>query len=149
MTAIVYTDASFKYPDKVAASGHIILINGVMVKHQVHLLEISNSHCAEIYAVTTAIQEAFLIKGVKQIFVNTDHQAIITRKYKRPKYQDLDDAIEKSWQAGIPVTINHVRGHAENRYNIFIDKSCGDMLKKYLNEVKSKEIKPGPSSTRA
>lgn len=134
MTATVYSDASFCYKTDVAACGFCAIVEGKLIKHQVQLVaNLGTPAICEIFALTEAIQFAFLIPGVTKIVAFTDYEPILTRKKTRSKYEDLDITIEICRESGISVSICHVKGHSGDKYNTIVDKSCNKSLKKYLH----------------
>lgn len=148
MTAIVYTDASHDSDRKIAACGHCILYGNrnKLIKHQVLLYE--NIHTptnAECIAIVNGIQDAFMLKGVKVIVVNTDCKGISValrsakKGHKQLKkydaFNELKETIIVCEENGIEVFVNHIKGHNGHKYNTMIDTSCRTNLRKHLKTI--------------
>lgn len=139
MIVVAYTDASHCHKNNVSACGYCVLVNGKMVKHEVTLvggLRVSDQ--AEAYAVTAALQYAFLIQGVKSITINTDWRTVTTMKEWRLKkyFTELYDTIEIIREHRIGLTLTYVRGHSNNELNNLVDKSCLKTLRQFINQNK-------------
>lgn len=135
MTAVVYTDASYCHKSDVGACGFIVILNGKMIKHEVELVSgLKTPTNAEIHAIVSGIQYAFLIKNVRSITVNTDCKTTVVNRKGRKQYKELNETIQIIKEARIGFSIFYVRGHSENRFNNIIDQSCNASLRKYLKE---------------
>jgi ribonuclease HI len=142
MTVTLYTDASFDHHSKSAACGFCLLIAGKLVKHQVLLVGNVEKPCdAEIFAITQAIQCAFLLPGVTKISAHTDYLPILTRKKRRWRYAELDETLNMCAENNILVAITYVKAHSGDKYNTLVDVSCRQNLKKLLHGTQKKGCK--------
>lgn len=137
MNAVVYSDASYCHKTDIAACGFLVLYNGKMIKHIVYWVSgLKGSIHAEIYALTLGLQFAFLINGVSGISAFTDCKTIVNRRQIKERYRDLDITLRIIKAHQIYFNLHFVKGHATDRYNTMIDRSCNQQLKEYLSKHK-------------
>lgn len=133
MNATIYTDASHCEKNGISACGFCVLVGGKLIKHQVLVLEgIAHIAAAEIYAITTAMQWAYLLPGIKSAYVNTDCAMATSTKRTHGWLKDFRETIELFKESGIGITINWVRAHQNNHYNNLVDRHCNKALKIYV-----------------
>jgi ribonuclease HI len=140
MVAVAYTDCSYSMEHRIGACGWVILVDGNMKSHKVILVgNLGTSQEGELFSVVQALQECFLINGVKSIVANTDCQAVVTasnrktKKHRMPKkYNELLETLEMIREYGIGVTITHVKAHCQNTMNNLIDKSSRKQLHNFI-----------------
>jgi len=140
MTVEVFSDASHSSQTFVAACGYVVLSDKVVVKHEVSLLgNVKSVLLAEFKAAIFGLQYAFLLEGVVKIILYTDCLAIVQYwqkarvKRKRIFVVEFLETVETILDFEVEVECVHVRAHANNKMNNFIDKSCRNQLRKYLN----------------
>lgn len=143
MTAVVYTDASHDHIRKIAACGYCIVVKGRLQKVEVYLYShVQTTTHAETLAITAGMQNAFDIKGVKQIVINSDSRnALSNISAKRILYdnQDVFDTIEVFNQFSISFKFNHVRGHNGNKYNELVDYYCNTHLRLLRKQIRTRK----------
>ncbi len=145
MTIIAYSDASFCEKNMVAACGFILLLNGRTIRHHITIVGgINSSFFSETYAVTIAIQNAFLYPGVKKIILYTDVAGLAYKRIKKKKrntvyMSDLVDTLEIAQEYGVKVILLHVRAHSDNKFNNLVDISSRNQLRKYLNHKQNEK----------
>lgn len=137
MTVIVYSDGSHCPRTKVAACGYVLLVDGKVIKHQVILLGDCSSGDGEFYAAIVGLQEAYLQKGVTEIHLYVDYTGVIYfrngfRAKQKPLAKEFHETKLMIREDGIELKISHVKGHSTDKYNIKVDTSCRDHLRKYL-----------------
>lgn len=143
MTVTCYTDASYSHEKNISACGFCVLVGGKMVKHEISLVEgLGGPGQSEVYAITAALQYAFLMEGVTGIILHTDFMPIITRRHdkkrtgnRRPKldYQDFYDTVEVIKEHNIWIRITYVNAHADNWVNNLVDEACRQNLRKVVS----------------
>ena len=142
MTVTVYTDASHCQRTDIAVCGFAIVVNDVLVRHQVVIIsECKTSGDAEFYAATLGLQEAFMQKDVLNINLMVDFIAICFFKNaykakKKPRAHEYSETIKMIVEEGIGLSVNHVKAHNKNVYNNKVDLSCRNTLRKYNNKIK-------------
>lgn len=137
MEAVVYSDASYCHKNDISACGFLVIQYQRIIKHQILIVSgLKTPTRADAWALTTGIQYAFLLDGVRHIAAYTDCIAVVRAKTYNKKYTDLTITIEIIQDHQISFKLHHVKGHSTNKYNIMIDKSCNSELRKYLNAMK-------------
>jgi len=134
MTVTCYTDASHNQYKDIAACGYCVLLEGKIVKHEVILVEgFGGAGPAEVFAITKALQYAFLLKGTTGIIINTDYLPVIQMNKKRKKtWQEYHETVEIIKEHNIWIRIKHVAAHQNNKLNNMIDESCRKELRKAI-----------------
>lgn len=138
MTVTCYTDASHNQYKDIAACGYCVLLEGKIVKHEVVLVEgLGSAGHGEVFAITKALQYAFLLKGVTGIIINTDYLPIITAKNKNKKIisQEFNETIDIIKEHDIWIRIKYVAAHQNSRLNNMIDESCRKQLRKVVGNT--------------
>ena len=136
MTVVVYTDASHSDQRNISACGFVLVIDKISIRHCVVLVEgLGKPSSAEQFAMAQGLQAAFMVNGVTEITLNTDHKVTVEKirypkRYKKRLLHELAETIEMIKETGIHLTFLHVKAHRGNYFNNKVDESCNKALKK-------------------
>lgn len=141
MILVAYTDASYCNVNKIAISGHYILLSGIPHKHDLYVVSgVNNSTYAEIHAIVLTLDVCLATIGLKKVIVYTDSDALFKRKRKEKDklLSDLriefDTKKDQLQSFGIDFSLRHVKGHSGHKYNTLIDVSCRKCLRVWLEK---------------
>lgn len=145
MTAVVYTDASYSSRLDVAACGFVLLVDGRIVRHSVTLVEgLGKPSAAEHYAMVEGLQAAYMVRGVTEIKLKTDHKAtveLMTKPRLRCKLpKELKETIYMIIDDSILFFAYHVKAHASNKMNNKVDAACRETLYHHTLNVRRKKL---------
>ena len=138
---VIYTDASYDKEMCVAACGFVLLRNRKIIRHNVYLVaNVKNSGDAEAYAAKIALDRLPKIKAIDFVALNTDYIGLTKRNRGWAGVAlEFKQALQKIQNTGATVNVRYVIGHAENKYNCMIDKSCVTELRNYRKKILPKE----------
>lgn len=125
----IYTDASFKKPDRASYAIHMIDETGMTVTLGGKANGISDSAEAELCAVVMALRGIDRNSKAK-IAIYTDCQYLFQYVYS---YKVKKKGERKMWDEFFlyakifDISVNWVRGHSDDEYNVLCDKLAGQM----------------------